>query len=100
MSSLRDAVASSGLYWLKASKPIKRDISLLDSMHRKHVSNNPVWQVIIFLTPLFNLQVLNLHLSCSECIWNVLLVVNTVGLLLLSFQSMIKNSSALSLQIV
>lgn len=98
LSSLGGAVASSGHYWLKASKPSKRDITLLDCMHRKHVSKNPVRQVIIFFIPVFNFWVLNLHFSCSECICNILLVLNIVGLLLLSFQSMIKNSCALSLQ--
>lgn len=96
VSSLRDAVANSGHHWLKESKPIKRDVTLLDYMHRKHVSKNPVRQVIIFPTAVFNIQVLYLHFSCSKCIWNVLLVLNTVGLLFLSFQSMIKNSCALS----
>lgn len=100
VSSLEDAVGSSGHHWLKACEPIKRDVTLLDCVHRKHVSKNSVRQVIIFLTAVFNFQVLNLHFSCSKCIWNVLLVLNTVDLLFLSFQSMIKNSCALSLQSV
>lgn len=95
VSSLRDAIACSRRCWLKAPKLVKRDISLCWTVFTENIFQRvtvSVRQVILFLTPEFNLQVLNLHLSCSECIWNIFLVVNIVGLLFLSFQSVLKYS--------